>query len=82
MGNPHILGHIGVCKLCGVKHKRGEAVEAFRKDFHADNARGARLRGLAAKLDINAVLGCWCAPYACHCDIIAEYRNSLLEVPF
>lgn len=33
------------------------------------------LRNAAMQLGPNAVLGCWCHPLLCHCDIMAGYMN-------
>jgi hypothetical protein len=71
-GNIHPVGRR--CPHCCVVHKRGEAIEAFRRDFESSAyaaVRRAAIEELAGK-----VLGCWCHPRPCHVDIIADYVNA------
>lgn len=47
-------------------------IEKFRQYLLKNPILMARLPELQGK-----VLGCWCRPKACHCDIIAELVNAL-----
>jgi hypothetical protein len=73
-GNPHPVG--GLCVLCKTTHDRKTSVEAFNRDFwerlRDDPEYKRRILELKGK-----ALGCFCAPQACHCDVIAEYLNTL-----
>jgi len=54
---------------------RGSTLEKYRKFFYnrLETDPEFRRRILALK---GKTLGCFCKPYACHGDIIAEYLNS------
>lgn len=71
-GNPHPVGQ---CWLCGTYHLKVHAIEAFRVDFltrvKTDKEFARRVLALKGK-----VLGCFCAPAACHGDVIAEWLNE------
>jgi len=74
VGRPTKFGNahpIGFCKICKIPHNREEAIEAFRKDFESNpelqRQAKAELKGLH--------LICWCAPKACHADILLEFVN-------
>lgn len=50
----------------------GVAIEKFAEYWYAPEQ--SRLRCLALELIKDGeVLGCWCRPLACHCDIIVGY---------
>lgn len=74
-GNPHPMDQ--VCKRCStplkqVIHDRKGAVEAFKADLN--NSEGIRER---IKRDLAGVnLVCWCAPQACHADVLLEIANG------
>ena len=55
---------------------RGATIERYRKYFHdrleTDPEFKRRIHELKGK-----TLGCFCKPYACHGDVIAEYLNKL-----
>ena len=55
---------------------RGSTVEQYRKYFYdrmeTDPEFKDRIHELKGK-----TLGCFCKPYACHGDVIAEYLNKL-----
>ena len=66
-GNPFVVGRDG---------QRGECVELFRTWFHSE--AGRTMRELAEQtLTENDVLGCFCKPLACHCDVIASHINKI-----
>ena len=54
-------------------HLRQKVLEEYRAWFEEDPARAE-----AAKVELRGkVLGCWCAPRACHADILAEAANGV-----
>ncbi|GHV40817.1 hypothetical protein FACS1894179_07980 [Bacteroidia bacterium] len=57
---------------------RGATIERYRKYFHdrleTDPEFKRRIHELKGK-----ILGCFCKPYPCHGDVIAEYLNSMRE---
>jgi hypothetical protein len=57
---------------------RGSSLEKYRAYFHnrleADPEFKKRIHELKGK-----TLGCFCKPYPCHGDIIADYLDSLDE---
>ncbi len=63
-GNPYRIGRHG---------DRAEVIARYRKDLETSDlaARVGELRGKA--------LGCWCAPAACHGDVLAEFANAKRE---
>lgn len=66
-GNPFIVG---------VHGQRGECVEKFRAWFHSPD--GKEMRELAERtLTEHDVLGCFCKPASCHCDVIAAHVNRI-----
>ena len=66
-GNPFVLQ---------VGEPRGSSLEKYRVYFHerlnSDPEFRKRVNELKGK-----TLGCFCKPYPCHGDIIAEYLNLL-----
>jgi hypothetical protein len=75
-GNPHPVGY---CDICKVNHMRGEAVEAFKKDFliriESDTEFRERVLTLRGKR-----LGCFCKQpnyyFACHGDVYKEWLDN------
>jgi len=65
-GNPFVIGKDG---------DRGEVVEKFRVYFYdrIKNDESFRLSVLQLK---GKILGCFCKPKSCHCDIIVEYLEG------
>lgn len=64
-GNPFVLGRSGT---------RQEVVDQYRKWLFTQPALLARIGELRDK-----VLGCWCAPQACHGDVLAELADSGID---
>lgn len=62
-GNPFIIGRDG---------SRAEVIEKYRD--HVDRSPGLRQR-IRQELR-GRVLGCWCAPEACHGDVLAKVANA------
>lgn len=61
-GNKYRIGEDGT---------REEVIAKYRADLAADPARRDRLiEALAARHP--TALACWCAPEACHADVLAE----------
>lgn len=50
---------------------RAEAIARYEEDLLANSALLAQLPELRGKK-----LGCWCAPYPCHAEVLARYANS------
>jgi hypothetical protein len=57
-GNPFSIGHDGT---------REEVIEKYRKWVLAQPDLMAQIGKLKGK-----VLGCWCAPQACHAEVLVE----------
>ena len=60
-GNPFVIGKDGT---------RDEVIAKYREWLLAQPALVEALPELSGK-----VLGCWCAPQACHGDVLAELSN-------
>lgn len=64
-GNPFMIGRDG---------NRTQVVEKYRQYLLSNDDLRAQLTELRGK-----VLGCWCAPDACHGDVLAEMANGVDE---
>jgi hypothetical protein len=77
-GNPHPVYQFGkpwtVCPICKIKHMKGEAIEAFRKDFavRIESDPEFRRRVLLLK---GKRLGCFCDGN-CHGDVYKEWLDK------
>lgn len=60
-GNPFEIGKNGT---------REEVIEMYRVWLLTNPALMSRIEELRGK-----ILGCWCAPLPCHCDILAGLAN-------
>jgi hypothetical protein len=56
----------------GLSYTREQALVEFIIYFYAPEQKALRDRALA-EIKPSDVLGCWCAPLACHSDIVAGY---------
>lgn len=65
-GNPFVLGRNGT---------RQEVVDQYRQWLFTQPALLARI-GFELR---DKVLGCWCAPQACHGDVLAELADSGID---
>lgn len=74
-GNDHPVAPYE-CRKCGVTHKRGEAVQAYAKDFKARITTDTEFLKLILTLR-GKKLVCFCSPRACHGDVIATFLNHL-----
>ncbi len=61
-GNPFIIGKDGT---------RDEVIAKYRKWLESSPILMASLPELRGK-----VLACWCAPLACHADVLVELSNA------
>jgi hypothetical protein len=61
-GNPFVLGKDG---------SRAEVITKYRAYLLANRKLMADIGELRGK-----ILGCWCAPQACHGDVLAEVANA------
>lgn len=68
-GNPFIIGKDG---------NRIEVIEKYRQWLMAPDR--LELRNAARKYLANKVLGCYCAPLACHGHILVTVANSPPEI--
>ena len=68
-GNRFVVGVHGARGECVALHER-ELRERARREYDALIAELNKLRGL--------VLGCWCAPRACHGDVLVLLANASL----
>ena len=86
-GNPHPVYQAGKpwteCKLCKCRHSRGEALQAYIKDFNGRIASDSVFRARGEGLRGNK-LGCFCRPakgfggkLLCHGQVIAAYLNGI-----
>lgn len=66
-GNPHPIGY---CSGCQRTHSRAEAIAAFVAGLSDELIEDAK-RELRGK-----TLGCWCAPKACHGDVLLRIANG------
>ena len=64
-GNPFILQ---------VGESRGSSLDKYRVYFHERLTTDSEFRKRILELK-GKTLGCFCKPYPCHGDIIAEYLN-------
>lgn len=76
-GNPIKTGYL--CKLCDQYHERASSTihcytNAFYQRIYEDSEFVARVLALRGKR-----LGCFCAPNACHGDVIAKFLNEEIE---
>lgn len=72
-GNRHPLGR--TCPVCRVWHTRESCIEAFKVDW--ESPRYLLIRETALReIGPDVVLLCFCAPQACHGDVIADWLNG------
>ena len=60
--NPYKIGEHGT---------RKQVIEKYKKYLLANQELLDKIHELRGK-----VLGCWCAPMACHCDVLADFANT------
>ena len=65
-GNPFVLGHDG---------GREEVIDRYRRWLATDDPQAVWIRENVHTLR-GKVLGCWCAPKACHGDVLAEMADT------
>ena len=68
LGNPFAVGKDGT---------RRQVINKFKKWFLSDDPTARRMRNYVLRLDEDTVLGCFCKPLKCHCDIIVEYYEGM-----
>ena len=54
------------------KHSRNESIALFRGYLNNDRIKQGEVWKALLALPEDAVLGCFCAPLACHCSIIID----------
>lgn len=60
-----------------IVESREEAIRKFEDDARTDPAINAAIMALPE----DAVLGCWCKPKACHCDVIIRLWREWHGLP-
>ncbi|MBA7573145.1 hypothetical protein ES708_14940 [subsurface metagenome] len=70
-GNPFVVGRDG---------DRCEVIAKYKDYFYKRLAEDPEFRSKVQELK-GKVLGCWCKPFQCHGDVIAEYLNKGLVKP-
>jgi len=55
------------------KGTRDENIAAFAGWFHSEDSAASAMREAARQVRIGSKLGCFCAPRACHGDVLAAY---------
>lgn len=82
-GRPTVLGNPYSHKLVPGTIKvatRELAVECYRKWlWRKIQAGDQEVLGALRLLDDASLLGCWCAPQACHCEILIKAWNWLKQ---
>lgn len=73
-GNPY-SHHAGKFVKYRVR-TREEAVAAYRR-WLAETAEGSRIAAQAREELRGKDLVCWCAPEACHADVLLEIANAV-----
>lgn len=73
LGNPHPVGKW--CTICRTTHQRGEAVKAYERTFADRIETDPLFRETVLSLKGKA-LGCFCAPSACHGDVIKRWLET------
>ena len=82
VGRPSVLGNRF---LIGHRHTRRECIERYRTWLRAEWKNGgavkAELLRLARKYRARGdlTLVCWCAPSACHADVVKEAIERVVE---
>lgn len=74
VGRPSKFGNrhpIGWCRICRKIHDRPSAIAAYRADVDANPELIRQIRQELVACD----LVCWCAPEACHADVLLEVAN-------
>lgn len=66
-GNPYRIGRDGT---------REEVIEKYKKYFYDKIERNHDFRKSVLYLK-GKILGCYCKPLNCHCDIIVEYLDKI-----
>jgi hypothetical protein len=68
LGNPHIM-------LEDTERERAAVIALHRRDLWVALQEDTPIRRALLKLKDDDILGCFCAPKACHCDtLIAAYE--------
>jgi len=75
-GNPYTHLPLGKTKA-GVQVKnRNEAIEKYREYFYNRIEKDQEFLDAVLRLK-DKILGCYCAPNACHGNVIAEFLDKL-----
>ncbi len=76
-GNPIVINK--TCPLCKLKHNRTETLKCYdiylRLKLTSDSTFREKVKGLNG-----LILGCFCAPQACHGDVLTQYAEELFNM--
>jgi len=61
----------------GVDGTRDEVIKKY-EDWLYNSPDAEEVRKLIMELPMDTVIGCWCKPKSCHCDVIKQFRESSL----
>ena len=73
-GNPIVIGQ--PCQVCGETHGRAGVVACYEVWLRQRIAWDLKFRRAVARLQ-GKVLACWCAPRACHADVLVKVSAEL-----
>lgn len=69
-GNPHACDNY--CKVCRRYHDREDSIKEYSKYFYSRLKSDSEFKRRVLELK-GKVLGCFCAPLACHGNVIANW---------
>lgn len=69
-------GYFGNPFRLRTSESRGATIERYREYFYKRLEKDPEFKDRIHELK-GKTLGCFCKPYACHGDVIAEYLNNL-----
>jgi hypothetical protein len=80
LGNPCRKGF--KCSVCKEVHKTpGETLPCYKYWlFNSIVQENPSVLNEMKKLKSNSILGCWCSPQRCHCEIIIEAWERFVDV--
>jgi hypothetical protein len=85
LGSPVNLSILGNLFFLGPEDARGSTIARYRVWLNEQRIKNAAAWKALVALPEDAVLGCFCAPRACHCDVIIDawkwQRASTQEEP-
>jgi len=80
VGRPTIYGNPFRLKRPSFPAERRQVIDNFRAWWYDDAQRALRAQAAHELANVDVLL-CWCSPQPCHAAVIAEWLNSLRQVP-